>query len=82
MCVDYTDLNKACLKDSYPMPNIKKLVDNSACYKLLTFMDVYLGYNQIPMYEPVRGKKTFMTEQVNYQYNVIPFMLKNVGKTY
>ncbi|MCI35412.1 hypothetical protein A2U01_0056633, partial [Trifolium medium] len=48
MCVDYTDLNKACPKDSYPIPNIDKLVDNSAGYKLLSFMDAYSGYNQIP----------------------------------
>ena len=49
MCVDYTDLNRACPKDAYPLPNIDMLVDNSANYKLLSFMDAYSGYNQIPM---------------------------------
>jgi len=45
MCVDYTDLNRACPKDAYPLPNIDKLVDNSSDYKLLSFMDAYSGYN-------------------------------------
>jgi hypothetical protein len=45
MCVDYTDLNRACPKDAYPLPNIDKLVDNSSGYKLLSFMDAYSGYN-------------------------------------
>ncbi|MCH84825.1 hypothetical protein A2U01_0005662 [Trifolium medium] len=82
MCVDYTDLNKACPKDSYPLPNIDKLVDNSAGYKLLSFMDVYSGYNQIPMYHGDKDKTAFMTEGANYRYNVMPFGLKNARATY
>lgn len=50
MCVDYTDLNKACLKDASPLPNIDKLVDNSSVFRLLSFMDTYSGYNWTPMY--------------------------------
>ena len=45
MCVDYTDLNKACPKDPYPLPNVDKLVDGSSGYKYLSFMDAYSGYN-------------------------------------
>lgn len=44
-------------------------------------MDSYMGYNQIPMYKPNREKTAFMTEQANYQYNMMPFSLKNVGET-
>lgn len=43
MCVDYTDLNKACPNDVFPLPNVDTLVDNS-------FVDAYSGYNQIPMH--------------------------------
>ena len=39
MCVDITDLNKACPKDSFPLPRIDQLVDSTASHKLLTFMD-------------------------------------------
>ncbi|CAJ2646924.1 unnamed protein product [Trifolium pratense] len=82
MCVDYTDLNRACPKDSYPLPCIDKLVDNSSGFKLLSFMDAYSGYNQIPMAVADREKIAFMTESGNYYYNVMPFGLKNAGATY
>ena len=51
MCVDFMDLNKACLKDSFPLPRIDQLVDSIARHKLLTFIDAFLGYNQIKMAE-------------------------------
>ena len=49
MCIDYTELNQAFPKDAYPLPNINKLVDNSDGFKLLSFVDAYSSYNQIPM---------------------------------
>ena len=48
MCVDFTDLNKACPKDSFPLPRIDQLMDSIA---LLTFMDTFSRYNQIKMAE-------------------------------
>ena len=45
MCVDFTDLNKACPKDSYPLPRIDQLMDSMAGHKLLSFMDTFSGYN-------------------------------------
>ena len=51
MCMDFTDLNKACPKNSFPLPRIDELVDSIAGHKLLTFMDAFSGYNQIKMAE-------------------------------
>ncbi|KAK2409752.1 hypothetical protein QL285_045156 [Trifolium repens] len=82
MCVDYTDLNRACPKDGYHLPIIDKLVDNSSGFKLLSFMDAYSGYNQIKMAEIDKKKTAFMTESGNYYYNVMPFGLINAGATY
>ena len=45
MCVDFTDLNRACPKDSYPLPRIDTLVDSTARHELLSFMDAFSGYN-------------------------------------
>ena len=45
MCVDFTDLNKACPKDSYPLPSIDALVDSASGCKLLSFLDAFSGYN-------------------------------------
>ena len=46
-CVDFTDLNNACPKDSFPLPRIDQLVDSTTGHELLTFMDAFSGYNQI-----------------------------------
>jgi len=48
MSIDFIDLNKACPKDSYPPPKIEKLVDSAAGYGLMSFMDAFSGYHQIP----------------------------------
>ena len=45
MCVDFTDLNKACPKDSYPLPNIDSLVDSASGCWLLSFLDAFSRYN-------------------------------------
>ena len=82
MCVDFTDLNKACLKDSFPLPRIDQLVDSTARHKLLMFMDTFSGYNQIKMAEENQGKTVFITSQGLYCYKVMPFGLKNTGTTY
>ena len=51
MCMDFMDLNKACPKDSYPLPHIDQLVDSTAGHQLLNFIDAFSGYNQIKMDE-------------------------------
>ena len=51
MCVDYTDLHRACPKDRYPLPRIDTLLDSTARHELLSFMDAFSGYNQIKMNE-------------------------------
>ena len=61
MYVDFTDLNKACPKDSYPLPRIDYLVDSTASYRLLSFMDAFSGYNQIRMDEVDQEKTSFVT---------------------
>ncbi|KAL2505376.1 Uncharacterized protein Adt_20997 [Abeliophyllum distichum] len=47
-CIDFSNLNQACPKDSFPLPRIDQLVDATAGHELLSFMDAYSGYNQIP----------------------------------
>ena len=62
MCVDYTDLNKACPRDAYPLPNIDRLVDGVARNKVLSFLDAYIGYNQIHMAASDMNKTAFITD--------------------
>ena len=82
ICIDYTDLNKACPKDSFPKPRIDQLVDATAGHELLSFMDAYSGYNQIRMSLEDEDKTVFMTDRGLYCYKVMPFGLKNAGATY
>ena len=79
ICVGYTDLNKACPKDSYPLPGIDNLVDAASSLWFLSFMDAYLGYNQILMHPYDEEKIAFITPMANYCYKVMPFGLKNAG---
>ena len=77
MCVDFTNLNKACPKDSYPLPWIDALVDSTARHRLLSFMDPFSGYNQIKLDEANQEKTSFITCQDLFYYKVMPFGLKN-----
>ena len=82
ICVNFTDLNKACPKDSYPLPRIDQLVDSTVGHQLLSFMDAFSGYNQIKMDEADQEKTSFITSQGLFCYKVMPFELKNAGATY
>ena len=82
VCVDYTDLKDACPKDSFPLPRIDQIVDSSAGYGMLSFLDAFSGYHQIPMHPPDAEKTSFITPHGLYCYNEMPFDLKNVGATY
>ncbi|KAM2209238.1 hypothetical protein ACFXTI_025127 [Malus domestica] len=82
MCVDYTDLNKGCPKDSFPLPLIDRLIDSTAGCELLSFMDAYSGYNQILMNPSDQEHTAFTTDRGLYCYKVMPFGLKNAGATY
>lgn len=81
-CVDFTDLNKACPKDNFPLPRIDQLVDATFEHELLSFMDAYSGYNQISMYVSDEEHTSFVTDQGLYCYKVMPFGLKNARATY
>lgn len=71
MCVYFRHLNKACLKDSYPLPRINQLVAATSSHNLFTFMDAYLGYNQIQMAEGDAQHIAFYVDSNIYHYTVI-----------
>ena len=82
LCTDFTDVNRACQKDSFPLPRIDLIVDATASHELLSFMDAFSGYNQIIMDPNDQEKTSFVTGQGTYYYQVMPFGLKNAGATY
>ncbi|PKA57837.1 RNA-directed DNA polymerase like [Apostasia shenzhenica] len=82
MCVDFTDLNKACPKDFYPLPKIDRLVDSSAGYSMISFVDCFSGYHQIRIIKDDEKHTSFITDQGTFCYKVMPFGLKNGDATY
>ncbi|XP_074291948.1 uncharacterized protein LOC141618765 [Silene latifolia] len=64
VCVDFKDLNKACPKDPFPLPHIDAMVDATARYEMLTFLDAWSGYNQIKMHPSDQEKTTFGSKRV------------------
>ena len=82
MCVDFTTLNKACLQDPFPLPRIDQIVDSTAEWDLLCFLDAFSGYHQIKMAVQDVEKTTFLTLCGVYCYTCMPFGLRNVGATF
>jgi hypothetical protein len=82
MCIDYTDLNKHCLKDPIPLPRIDQVVDSIAGSVLLCFLDCYSGHQQIALHPNDEDKTAFITPHGIYCYKVMTFGLKNAGATY
>ena len=82
VCMDYTYLNEACPKDSFPLPRIDQIVDASGEHRMLLFLDAFSGYHQIPMHPLDTEKTTFITLRGLFCYNMMSFDLKNVGETF
>lgn len=73
LCIDFLDVNRTYLKDNILLPKIDQLEDSIVRHELLSFMDVYSGYNYILM---------FRADEEDTCYKVMPFEFKNVGATY
>lgn len=82
MCVDYRDLNRASPKDDFHLPYIDVFVHNNFQFLVFSFMDGFSNYNQIEMALADMEKTTFITPWGTFCYKVMPFRLKNNGKTY
>ncbi|KAM0915484.1 hypothetical protein ACQ4PT_010819 [Festuca glaucescens] len=82
LCVDFTNLNKACPKDPYPLPRIDQIVDSTAGCDLLCFLDAFSGYHQIKMAKEDEEKTAFITPCGVYCYMSMPFGLKKMGATF
>jgi hypothetical protein len=82
MCIDFTALNKHCLKDYFPLPRIDQIIDSTAGCERLSFLDAYSEYNQIRLKVKDEDKTAFITPHRLYFYMTMPFGIKNAGATY
>ena len=77
--VDYTNLNDAYPKDSFPLPQINQIVDATFGHEMLALIETFSRYHQIPMFYSDEKKTTFMTPHELYYYKVMLFGLKNAS---
>ena len=82
LCIYFTDLNKACPKDPFPLLRIDQIVDSTSGCDLLSFLDAYSGYHQIFMSKEDEEKTSFITPCGTYCCVRMPFGLKSVGSTF
>ncbi|XP_057501675.1 uncharacterized protein LOC130785510 [Actinidia eriantha] len=84
VCVDFTSLNRACLKDCFPLPKIDHLVDSTSSHTLMSFQDTFRDYHQIAMHELDREKTAFITPRglltlVNQDDDKIALEVRNLS---
>jgi hypothetical protein len=82
VCMDFRDLNKVCPKDKFPTPFIDKILDECAGSEIFSFMDGFLGYNQIQIKPEDQQNTTFICPWGTFAYRKMPFSLKNVRATF
>jgi hypothetical protein len=72
MCIDFTDLNKACSKDEFPLLRIDSLVDVVASSEIMSLLDCCSGYHKIWMKKVDEPKTSFITPSGTYCYLWMP----------
>ena len=82
VCIDFTDLNRACPKDPFLMLKIDQLVDATYGHPRMSFLDTFQGYHQIALAPEDQEKMAFISSDANYHYTVMPIGLKNARATY
>lgn len=82
ICIDNTGLNKACPKDSYPLPTIDQLIDATTGHLRFSFLNTLSGYHQIKMAKEDIPETAFITCLAVYAFKSIPFDLVDAEATY
>ncbi|GJV81895.1 reverse transcriptase domain-containing protein [Tanacetum coccineum] len=82
MCIDFKNLNSACPKDYYPIPDIDGKIESVVGFRYKCFLDAYKGYHQVQMAQNDEEKTAFYTDHDTYCYTKMPFGLKNAWATY
>ena len=82
LCIDFGNLNKASLKENYPLPKMDHILQKVVGSKIISLLDGFLGYNQVLEHPYDQHNTTFTTPWGTFMYVKIPFGLTNAGATF
>jgi hypothetical protein len=82
MCTDFTNLNKCCPKDDFPLPRIDTIVDSAVGCEMMALLDYFFGYHQICLHREDEEKTSFIIPLDTYCYLRMPKGLRNAGPTF
>ncbi|CAM4598209.1 unnamed protein product [Lepidochelys olivacea] len=81
-CVDYRKLNAVTRPDNYPMPRTDELLEKLGRAQFISTLDLTKGYWQVPLDESAKERSAFITHLGLYEFNVLPFGLRNAPATF
>lgn len=82
LVIDYRKLNEITISDKFPIPNIEEIFDKLGKCQYFSTIDLAKGFHQIELYEADRAKTAFSTSNGHYEFNRMPFGLKNAPSTF
>jgi len=80
--VDFRKLNNLTIGDSFSLPNITDILDQLGNAKYFSTLDLASRYHQIPMQDKHKNKTAFSTPYDHFEFNRMPFGLKNAPVIY
>ncbi|XP_068246894.1 uncharacterized protein [Palaemon carinicauda] len=82
LCIDYRKVNKATKADSFPIPRVDDCIDKVGNSKFITKIDLLKGYYQVPLSNRAKEVSAFVTADGLYQFEVMPFGMRNAAATF
>ncbi|GFX71351.1 hypothetical protein TNCV_2453621 [Trichonephila clavipes] len=82
LCIDFRSLNALTVPDAYPMQNMMELNFLVGKKKFISVLHTLNGYWSIPSEDSSKHLTDFRTHRGQYQWNVLPFGLRNATATY